>query len=580
VWDAMDNFVRFVRGLVVRHMVRYVYVTLFAIVVLGFLLRWPLVTYNLPVTSRVDERTGLGILYRFEQGSLNPEFFDWPTFYYYLTYSVTRPFIDDFQEIIWYGRVVNLLLGCFLIVVVFLLARSSLGADEIGLIAALLVASSPILIGNGSYIGTDILLTLLSLLALLFFTLFFKNLGRRYWFAGILVTGLAVSTKYTAALVVVTYLLCEFFFLRRSAGLSNHWLERPFSPWWLSVGALVGGMLCLAFRFFFPLQFILSWVERQGSINFVLDPRELEFIKSLWSKPLILGILLVAVFFLSLRFKTFFSRFCYPRPYWGLALISLVFVLGSPFCLISWKRFLYDFCTVLKQNALASDQRQYVHLLKLYLTSESTIALIFFTAGVYWLVKRKGFFTVPAIYLVIYYVYHGAATRSFVRYWTPILPVVFIISACGIYFTASLFRRSKWGHKAFVLVALMLVGLEISSNYSSTHYIAQMSEPDNMYASYYWVLDKEPSRIFYAGYIPDVELGIRGFDLQMIPTHWITTGGRTLLQKMRPDDVLMIDERLEAQMSATLRQNLILEWSSDKEGHSNSQYIFRRQSSD
>lgn len=222
-------------------------------VVAGFFLRYSLITYNLPVTSRIDERIGLEILYRFESGSLNPEFFDWPTFYYYLTYFVTKPFIGNFQEIILYGRFLNILLGCFLIIVVFFLAKFSFRSEEVGLIAAFLAAFSSILIGNGSYMSTDILLTIFSLLALLFFILFSKEADYKYWFLGVLMTGFALTTKYTAVLVIATYLLLEIFFFRNPADLkdgSNNLLEKQFPLWWLSMGALAVGILGLAFYFF------------------------------------------------------------------------------------------------------------------------------------------------------------------------------------------------------------------------------------------------------------------------------------------------------------------------------------------
>jgi hypothetical protein len=473
----------------------YVYVILFTILILGFLLRWPLVTYNLPVASRVDERTSLRILHRFE---------------------------------------------------------------------------------NGSYIGTDILLTVLSLSALLFFTLFFRNTDYKYWFAGTLMTGLAISTKYTAVLVVATYLILEFLFFKNSAGSNNNWLERRFSVHWLSAGVLIAGILCLAFYVLFPLQFVLSWIEQQGSIDFTLDPQELLFIEGFRSKFLILGILFGIVFLLSLRFKALFSRFCYLRPYLGLILMLLVFVLDSPFCLISWQDFMFDFGCVLKQNALTSGKRQYLRLVGLYLGNESIIVLILFLIGVYWLVRCKKSLAVPVTYLVVYYVYHGESSRSVTRYWTPILPVVFIISAYGICSTANLCRRLKWGYVAFTLIACMSVGLEISSKYASTHYISKALETDNMYGSYHHILDNEPRRIYDVDYIPDVELRVEGFDLQRIPERWIMTDDPALLQKIGADDVLMVDERLEAQMSPALRQDLSLEWSSHKKGHGHGRYFYRR----
>lgn len=240
---------------------------------------------------------------------------------------------------------------------------------------------------------------------------------------------------------------------------------------------------------------------------------------------------------------------------------------------MSWQTCAYDLGKVLKQNALTSDQYQFFHLFDLYFDSESFIVLGLFLVGIYWLVKHRLSLLMPlVVYLVIYYVYHGASTRSAHRYWTPILPVVFLIAAYGVYSTANLFRRLKWGYIAFILITLMIVGLEIASRYSSTYYIVNTFDTNDMYESYHWVLDKEPRRIYYTDYIPDTDLRIRGFDLQKIPKRWITDDP-TFLQQMGSNDVLMIDGRLESQMSAILRQNMILVWSSEK---GIGQYIYQK----
>jgi hypothetical protein len=84
-----------------------IYVILFAFILSGFFLRLPPVTFNLPVASHADERIGVARLEHFYNGSLDPGTFTKPTFYYYLTYFIARPFVRDALELVFYGRVVN-----------------------------------------------------------------------------------------------------------------------------------------------------------------------------------------------------------------------------------------------------------------------------------------------------------------------------------------------------------------------------------------------------------------------------------------------------------------------------------------
>lgn len=559
-----------------RHLL--IYMILLTAIGWGFFLRMLLVSYSLPVAAQVDERKGMRVLYRFNNGSLNPEYFSKPTFYYYLTYFLTRPLIKDFEDIVLYGRVINLLLGCFLIVGVFWFAKYVLNSEETGLVAAFFVASSPILIMNGSYIISDILLALTSLLSLLFFSAFFNRAQYRYWFAGVLMAGLAISSKYISAVpVVLAYLIYEFFFNNSNNSFenSNNFGERRFSLWWISGAVLAVAMICLVGYFFFPsYALIATLIQQQGNFNSSLDPGDIAFLESIKLKFLVLSVLSGIAFLLSLRFRTFLSRFCFLRPYIGLILIAFFFVLASPFLLISWQRALYDLVIVLKTNAIGSGERQWLSFAGHYLTKESVIGLAFLPVGVYWLIRHKKPWMMMTIYLVLSLIAYGSGNRVFYRYWTPVLPVMFVVSAYGLYATANLLGDAKWLRAGFLLLVLVCIGLELHPKHSS-FVVANRMETNSAYGAFHWVLDNEPKTIYYSprSYVPSFELEVMGFDLRGVPDLWIEDDDFSLLQRMGPDDVLMVDRRLKSQMSDTLRQHLSLEWGLDRDV---GQYIYRK----
>ena len=155
---------------------------LLALLVTGFAVRYPLTAANVPIAVNVDERLGLGILDRLRGDSWNPELFNYPTFYYYLTVALVTPL--GFDNVLQHGRVVNLLIGCALAVASDWLARQVFGSPVASFAAAALAMFSPILVHNASYISTDVLSACLSVLSLTFLARFYANARDHDWYVG------------------------------------------------------------------------------------------------------------------------------------------------------------------------------------------------------------------------------------------------------------------------------------------------------------------------------------------------------------------------------------------------------------
>lgn len=556
----------------------YTFVAFFVILTLGVIIRWPLVNYSLPIAAHVDERNSFRVLYRFNQGNLNPGFFDYPTFYYYLTFFVTKPFIRDFQDIVFSGRIVNLIIGGFLIVIVFLYAKFVFGSDLVGLIAMIFVATSPTLILSGSYIITDVLLALLILSTLLLLEFFFKTANYKYWFMGIIVIGLALSTKYTATMIIITYLIYEFFVNpAHNVSLDNkNLLVKRFSPKWLSAIMLLGAILCLGLYFFFPsYDWFENLLRQQGTLNSELDARDINLIESFRLKFLGLSIILAIVFGLTLRFK-FFARFCILRPYWAILLISVVFLLASPFLVLSWQTAIYNISTAASANVVGGTvQGQWWNFIDLYLHTESIIILCFLPIGIFWLVKHKKPVGLLVIYLIVCYVSYASGRRVFPRYWAAILPAVFIVSAYGVYATANLLKKAQWVYVAFLLLLVAGIGMEIQPKYA-THVGSKRQEPNSAYGAYHWILDYQPDKVYYSSrnYVPYFELRVKGFEMQEIPDAWLRTSSSRLLSQMDTGDILIVDNTGKENLAALLGQTLILRWGSETD---HGQYIYQKE---
>ena len=212
------------------------------IVVVGALLRFVPIWFGLPYPqARPDEETALGKAVDVLHGQLNPQFFHWPS----LTFYVLAGFLGaaaglrellgaegeaHFAERALIARGIIALAGTMTIVVLFRLAQR-LGSDTVALLSAAFLAVAILHVRESHFAMTDVLMTLLlwTSLALLLRATGAPEPGaaiRLCVFAG-LAGGLATSTKYSAAAVVVALAAAQalWWMPRLSAMLSGRtWL--------------------------------------------------------------------------------------------------------------------------------------------------------------------------------------------------------------------------------------------------------------------------------------------------------------------------------------------------------------------
>lgn len=194
------------------------------IFLLALLLRLWGIDHGLPHVYSVDEpalvRSVMGL--RFD---LNPHHFDWPHFHFYFCYFFfvllvkfralvqilnLRPVLESLMPIFWQDpqifylemRIISALMGVATVGLVYL-AGKKLFDERAGLLAAAFLAVYPFHNEISHYALLESPLTFWVTLSFLFSVLIFKNGRLRDYLLAGLFAGLATSTKYNGALVVI-----------------------------------------------------------------------------------------------------------------------------------------------------------------------------------------------------------------------------------------------------------------------------------------------------------------------------------------------------------------------------------------
>jgi 4-amino-4-deoxy-L-arabinose transferase-like glycosyltransferase len=222
---------------------RWVRWALLGLIVLGFLVRAWGVTFGLPYLYHPDEPVGVGVAINMvKTGDLNPHSFGYGSLFFYLNalayaiYYAIGHLIGLFRTPIdlpsletlalgvgraalptemLVGRGVSLLAGVLCIPLVYWLGKR-LSSRRVGLLAAALAALSPTLVIHSQYVTPNMLVTMMSLAALVTVVrLTPQSRGRGFVMAGIAL-GAAVASKYNAVFLVPAYLVAYLLLFGKS----------------------------------------------------------------------------------------------------------------------------------------------------------------------------------------------------------------------------------------------------------------------------------------------------------------------------------------------------------------------------
>jgi 4-amino-4-deoxy-L-arabinose transferase-like glycosyltransferase len=216
--------------------------------------------FGLPHTlARPDEDATVAIALKFFTRSWNPGFFDWPSFFFYVS---TLAFVVYFQIgrlIGWFPYEVTFLVeasrdqsplrritrglsaaaGVVTVAAVHAIGRAMFGAID-GLLGAFFLAAAALHVRDSHFGVTDVAATCLVTLSFLYTVKFASSRRRADLLRSAILAGLAASTKYNAGLVVLPGVLAIVMGPRATE-------SAPREAWTMRIGLAAGyGALAIA----------------------------------------------------------------------------------------------------------------------------------------------------------------------------------------------------------------------------------------------------------------------------------------------------------------------------------------------
>ncbi len=501
--------------------------------------------YNLPVSANVDERTSLEVLSHFHAGSLNPQFFEYPTLYYYVTYALTKPF--SFTQILFWGRELNLAFVGLTAYLAYLFCRDNFKSQLAGLLSAGLIIMSPTIIESGSYLCTDVLLAVGVMASLLLLTRYFVEPSLRAWLLSMGAIGLAVGCKYTACLLFLVYVAGEVMWEFNKTGNPG---SAPFATRigrvpLISVVTLIAIALFLS-GLLFPTAAAIRFAFAHHT---VADQRSVAdyvgFFDHIRALLVASGAFIFALAALIWKSELAFRLFSKTRIYLGIAIVLLVSLLTTPYSVITPAKFLYDLGALARSNILVSSgPMQWATYLQAVRQNESAIIVC---VGMVALVAAavKDFWRYRAVLLfsLIYILTIGFSRMGFTRYLTPILPVIFVFFGAAI---ASLLKKAlssrlvyaRWLPIAVTIVGSVFLGSSLAqTRLANSRQSALWQRPFRR--SYDLALELHPQEVLYAGYAPWIELKLAGLNVKQVS--WTSLSRGAIGERMNNGQLLIYD---------------------------------------
>ena len=536
-----------------------------SLVFMALVIYYPAARQNLPVALNVDDRTSLGVLLRFHQGSADPKFFMYPTLFYYLTYAFTAGF--GFSHILLTGHLFNLaLLGltAWLSALFCIRQFASMGA---GLIAAYCVLLSPTLASSGAYLCTDILLSAFTILSLDLLMLYFRSRSSQNWLCAMLALGCAVAAKYTAAVLFVVYIIGEVVYVCKHRDASPSPMDSTaasrFSRATMYSVLLAVSLAGVLVATFFPAQWILHFVALHRTN---LDTRSLSdylvFLTKLQRLVVEIAIGTVLMLFAMWRSERFYRAISMKRLSYGVLIVGAVFVLTTPYSLLDPTKFIYDLGALLRANVVvAGNHQQWSEYWHWLFDVENRTLVILGVVGLAVMAYRLSWLAItPFAFALIHTLAICTAHRGFARYLDPLLPLLY----CGV---ALLFHEA-WQSSArdahsrnetllwrtvLCVTAAVVLGQTVRKTVQVDRAAADHTA---YYTAYEEVLKDAPSvqpavpataedprrsKVLYAGFAPSIELDLAGFLTREVS--WSSIARGPIGQQLSCDEILILNER-------------------------------------
>ena len=510
------------------------------------LLYLPIVMHNLPVAAGIDERTALEVMRRFHHGSLNPEFFQYPTLYFYLVYLVALPLHFSSVNVMMAGRVFDLALIGVIAFLAFMFCRDCLGSRVAGLIAATFVVGSTVLSGT-AYLHPDILMTAAGTASLYYLVNYFETRSRRAWILGMVLMGFSIGCKYTAFILFLGYAATEIIESLQMRGMSprDRGDGKRFSQTFcVSFLVIAGSVLLLSSRLL-PLQSILSSLLRVRAL-YQAGPGSfyVQVFSHLRRTLVELGLLTIAIALLCRFSRDVYESISIKRLYLGLGIILLISMLCTPYSVIHPAQFIFDLGSLTRSNIVIAGGHLQWGSYAAWLLREGAVPVLVGLIGIALFIKSNGRqFCVVAVYLAIYLYVLGSAHRGYIRYLAPVVPLLYcwaglVIVRLWNYTDKTNSTARAWGRGRLLSVLLLATALgQMVFNFVHNRQLARTN--NSFYASYVAAKNATTGTAYYVGWAPSVELDEAGIKTQQLI--WTKTPSGPLGLTLSCGDTLILN---------------------------------------
>jgi hypothetical protein len=296
-----------------------------------------------------------------------------------------------------------------------------------------------------------------------------------------------------------------------------------------------------------------------GELDSIVDDGDRQFLLSVQTVMWAAGVTLLVLGIASWRVPSIGRRFCTLRPYAGAGIAGAAFVLASPFLVVSPQDFLYGVGAELKANMIEGDGPQWLAYFHRYARWESLTALAGFAAGCVALVGRR----VPdsrsahllGAYVLLSYLAIGSSGRGYERYLTPVLPVIFVVSAWGVWSLADTARRYPRSGVAALMIFAGFAGYELYPKLREV--LDGATTRDLSHAAFAAVVQRRPASVLYSGSaVPAVEWKLEGLNVLEVPRASLREHGAGVRPLLTPGTVLAIDGIAEQGLGPAIRNLL------------------------
>lgn len=320
---------------------------LLVILGLGLGLRIFGIDFGLPLQLNPDEWSQVETARHMLSGDLNPHFFRYSSLVIYQSFVIDSgvELLAQFGHLststatyFLLGRILSAVYGTLSVWAIFLLGRSVLN-EWVGLGAALLLAISPEYIRQSHYATVDVAMTFWIILTFVLFLQAIKGRGAAYAAVGVS-AGLAIGTKYSAALVLLPLLVLSIWHLWRTGKMGWSWLDTTRTAvLWIGVGSAV-----LAGLYLLPVSSLLALGQSWTTEN-MIKPEYLGLFNNLLRVTAIAAIAAICLGIGALRIdwlRRFANVLLHPQILLFLAAVGGTFILTSPYVFLDLRHSAQD----------------------------------------------------------------------------------------------------------------------------------------------------------------------------------------------------------------------------------------------